>query len=255
VEQLRQLLESQQLFVSHAAHELRSPIATIYARLSLALRRSRDTAEYRSTIEEAVDSMKGLNVLAEDLLTLAGTATDDHEETSPVLASAIIGEAIKLVELDAKTRALTLRTFGEEDIRVQGRPRDLERMLRNLLENAIRHSPAGGTVTIGAHVREGRVELAVSDEGPGVAAANRPLIFQPFFRGERERASGARGAGLGLAIAREIARHHHGDVTLDPAHENGARFVATLPLGDVPKHMMREGTAPVPGSASLSESS
>jgi two-component system heavy metal sensor histidine kinase CusS len=223
-------VESQRLFISHAAHEIRSPISAAYARLSLALRRSRDTVEYRHAIEEAVDSMKSLTVLAEDLLTLASTAADDHGGTAPIGIASAVSEATKLVADEAATRDVRILVSADDALPVQGRRRDLERMLRNLIENAVRHSPSGAAVIIDVYSDSRFVHIAVNDEGAGVPASHRALIFQPFFRGERERANGERGAGLGLAIAREIARHHGGDISLDSATGRGARFVAALPL-------------------------
>jgi two-component system, OmpR family, sensor kinase len=229
VEQLQQLLDAQRLFVSHAAHELRSPIATIYARLSLALRRPRDPAEYRATIEETAEAMKGLSALAEDLLRLASTAADDRADAGPTPVARAVREAIRLVDDEAAARGVQILVSDADDVHVVGRPRDLERLLRNLLENAVRHSPEGGRVRLAVASRDRTVEIAVTDEGEGVPAHHRAHIFEPFFRGDRERAHGERGAGLGLAIAREIARHHGGDLALDGAFEGGARFVATLP--------------------------
>ncbi len=113
---------------------------------------------------------------------------------------------------------------------VSGRPGDVERMLRNLIENAVRHSPAGGRVVVEGKVRAGVVAIAVADEGSGVPEPERARLFEPFFRGARARAEGGSGAGLGLAIVREIARAHGGDVHLDTTVARGARFVVELPL-------------------------
>ena len=102
-------------------------------------------------------------------------------------------------------------------------------MLRNLLENAVRHSPSPGRVLVEATLSTdtGTVEIAVGDEGSGVPEAERARLFEPFFRGADAR--GSDGAGLGLAIARSIARTHGGDVHLDATARRGARFVVRLP--------------------------
>jgi two-component system OmpR family sensor kinase len=231
IERLGVLVTSQQRFIAHAAHELRSPLTTLYGELSLALRKERDGASYRRTIEEALDSSRRLKLLAEDLLTLArlGTAADEPDERFGVLAR--IDAAVEMVRLEASERGVRMEVGGE-DASVTGRSRDVERMVRNVLENAILHSPAGGRVEIRTNVGD-TVEIAVSDEGPGVPEAERERIFEPFYRGARERADDARGAGLGLVIAREIARAHGGDVLLDEA-ARGARFVLRLPITAVP---------------------
>jgi len=121
---------------------------------------------------------------------------------------------------------------GTAPSQVVGRTRDLERMLRNLVENALRHANQGGIVEVRSQHSEKAVEIVVTDDGPGVAADDRERIFEPFYRAPDARAIAPDGSGLGLAIAREIARAHSGDITLAPpaAVVRGARFVVRLPL-------------------------
>jgi two-component system, OmpR family, sensor kinase len=118
---------------------------------------------------------------------------------------------------------------------VLGRPNDLTRMLRNLLENAVAHSPPGGIVRVACRRRSSRLELEVSDDGPGVPEEDRERVFEPFFRGPAASA-GAEGTGLGLGIARDIARHHGGDVMLGADAGPGACFVVSLPETLGPRH-------------------
>jgi two-component system heavy metal sensor histidine kinase CusS len=127
------------------------------------------------------------------------------------------------VALDLNVPAVTVRT----------RRTDLERMLRNLLENAVRHSPPG-SVTVNASTSSSAIVIVVADAGPGVAPADRPRVFEPFWRGTDEQASGAPGAGLGLAIARQIARAHGGDIDLEESPQGGALFRITLPRSRPP---------------------
>src|SRR6185437_6705571 len=134
-----------------------------------------------------------------------------------------------------------------EDALVPGRVADLERLFRNLVENAVRHSPPGGRVSLEGVFggRAGSVEIIVSDEGSGVPESDRGRLFEPFFRGTQPQGSG--GAGLGLAIVREIARAHGGDVQLDPSAPSGARFVVRLPRWQEP---VREPACASPAPAS-----
>ena len=109
----------------------------------------------------------------------------------------------------------------------------LERLLRNLLSNARRHSPDGAVTVIGEELREGRsgVLLAVEDEGPGVPAEHREVIFEPFHRLDAARNRDAGGVGLGLHLCRQIARAHGGNIHVEDRRDgaSGARFVVTLP--------------------------
>jgi signal transduction histidine kinase len=109
---------------------------------------------------------------------------------------------------------------------VAGDPDRLAQILRNLIGNALRHTPAGGEVTVDARRAADAVELAVSDTGSGIAPADLPRVFDRFYRGDR-RAGG--GAGLGLAIARQLARAHGGEITVASEAGQGTQFVVRLP--------------------------
>jgi signal transduction histidine kinase len=119
--------------------------------------------------------------------------------------------------------------FDTDGSMVLGHAIDLERLLRNLLDNAVRHSPEGGRVRVEARSEGGTVHLSVLDDGPGVAPEERERVFEPFFRAASERTRDD-GSGLGLAIVREIARVHGGDVSVEAGPDGrGARFRASLP--------------------------
>jgi two-component system, OmpR family, sensor kinase len=232
-EQLGLLLESQKRFVAHAAHELRAPITLVHGHLALALRRPRTEEEYRTAVEEALDSAQQLRLLAEELLDLCRVDAARTSLFEPTSVARAARGAARFVRADADRASITL-DLRIEDALVSGSGTDLERMIRNLLENAVRHSPARGRVVVEATRSPGAVEIAVADEGRGVPEAERGRLFEPFFRGARERAGGSSGAGLGLAIVRAIAREHGGDVHLDPAALRGARFVVRLPCCEAP---------------------
>jgi two-component system heavy metal sensor histidine kinase CusS len=227
IEQLSALLSAQKDFIAHAAHELRSPLTVLYGELSHALRRPREAEGYRLAIEEALESARRLKVLAEDLLTLARVGDTSDETSADLPARHIIEESARSIAGEAAAREVHLRVEGDSP-RVRGRRRDLERLFRNLLENAVRHSPRGGVVEATVAERDGGILVTVADDGPGVTESDRSRIFEPFYRGAREAAEAPPGAGLGLAIARKIARSHGGDVTLDPSRPQGARFVVRL---------------------------
>jgi signal transduction histidine kinase len=112
---------------------------------------------------------------------------------------------------------------------VAGVTRELSRALRNLVDNAVSHSKTGDRVQVRVSALPARVEISVQDDGPGVPSADSEQIFEPFFRGARERGETDQGVGLGLSIAREIARRLGGDVVLDSSCASGARFVLQLP--------------------------
>jgi two-component system OmpR family sensor kinase len=226
ISRLTVLVETQQQFIANASHELRSPLATLLGELSFALHRDRDRVAYRQSIEEALSSARRLKLLTEDLLALARIgATELEFET--VSLSEVACSAVASSRPAAAASDVTLE-IACDAATVEGHAGDLQRLVRNLVENAVRHSPRGGCVRVAADHYGDDARIVVSDEGPGVLPENRERIFEPFFRLPADRADYAR-TGLGLAIARSIARAHGGDVWVDDS-SRGARFVVRLPL-------------------------
>lgn len=106
----------------------------------------------------------------------------------------------------------------------------LAQVLRNLLSNALRHTPAGGEVAVVVRVTGDRVQLVVRDTGSGISPADLPHVFDRFYRGDRSRSRQGGGAGLGLAIARQLVRAHAGELTVESSPGTGTTFTMTLPL-------------------------
>lgn len=215
-------------FASHAAHELRSPLTALRGEIELALRRERSASEYAATLRDALDDTNRLVDLAEDLLVVAraqsGVADDTDHET--VAVSDLVSDA--LAASAGRTESKAKVTMDCADVSVRGSHVALVRMLRNLLDNAVMHG-AEDSVRVRARGKDGNVTIAVEDDGAGVAAADRERIFEPFHRGEHARE--VSGAGLGLGIAREVARRHGGDLVLDSPRDP-TRFVVRLPSAE-----------------------
>lgn len=227
IERLGALVVAQRTFVSHAAHELRSPLAALRGELQLALRRSRSAEEYQEMLAEALTDVEDLVRLTEDLLTLAHVqgSVPGHAATR---ITDILDEASKMARGRAKEREVEVVTRDETNgTRIRG-GRDIARALRNLVDNAVTHSPSGSRVEVVAKRSDGVVEVSVRDQGSGISDEDRDRVFSPFFRGAQSAASGEPGAGLGLAIARGIARTYGGDVDLGPKPAKGAEFVLRL---------------------------
>lgn len=232
ISRLAELVSAQRAFVSSAAHELRSPLTSLRGELELALRRDRTSAEYKETIERALADAVSLVALADDLLALA--RVEEHHRARRVeraRVSDVLEDARHMARGNADARRVKVVVAEGADDATVGCPRqDGARALRNLLDNAIAHSPAGAQVALAVRADDGIVKIVVEDQGPGVREEDESVIFSPFYRGEGERAAEGSGAGLGLSLAREIARAHGGDVSLDRAYTSGARFVLSLPL-------------------------
>lgn len=235
ISQLGALVESQRTFISHAAHELRSPLATLRGELQLALRRPRDAEGYQRALGEMLADVESLVRLAEDLLLLARLQAKAAPQRERSELDAVVQDALRLARGRAEERGVPVQVHGlaaAAGVQVWGARGDLARLLRNLIDNAVAHSPPGAPVelTLGLGAQ---VELAVRDAGPGVRPEDRPHIFSPFYRGlQGSEPSG--GAGLGLSIARAIADACGGEVGLDEAQTEGARFIVRLNRADAP---------------------
>ncbi|MCA9587353.1 MAG: HAMP domain-containing histidine kinase [Myxococcales bacterium] len=228
VSRMKERIETERRFASNAAHELRSPLAALRGELELSLRRERTKAEYEATLREALADTNRLIDLSEDLLVVArlGAVTADVMEELDALE---LARAAVELALGGEHGEAQIEVTGTS-ARVRGVRTRLVRMVRNLVDNAVRHGATHVRVHISASRAEGdeaeEVRVAVEDDGPGIADADPERIFEPFYRGEQARQDS--GAGLGLGIAREIARRHGGDVTVDSARAP-TRFVVTLP--------------------------
>jgi signal transduction histidine kinase len=232
---LESLLQRQSEFITHAAHELRSPLTTLYGELSYATRHERDAHSYREAITDALDSTRRLMALADDLLLLARAERGPAPTHDPVELAQVCAQAVALVRAEAAASQVRVEV-DVEPLTLQGDPLALVRLIRNLVENAVGHAPPGSTVELRGRRSGQRARVRVRDYGRGVAAEDVDQIFQPFFRGRQERASDRPGTGLGLAIADEIARRHGGSITLrtDEAVDPGACFEIDLPLAASP---------------------
>ncbi len=230
VGQARDSEETMGRFLADASHELRGPIAAVQANAETLLREqprrpTRDALEARLAGDAA-----RLGRLVDDLLSLARL-------DAPARARSATVELIGLAEAaiaDANTRALGVDISLEESgaAAVEGDPDAISRIIRNLLENAVAAAGPAGHVRVRIAIDAREARLSVEDDGPGVPATERERIFDRFVR---LAPGGPTGSGLGLSIARGIARQHQGDLTCDGV-ERGARFTLRLPLAEPSEH-------------------
>jgi signal transduction histidine kinase len=223
LDRLEQSAHQQRQFVSDASHELRSPIASVLAQVEVAAANP-TTSDWPAVAAGVADEATRLWRIVDDLLLLA--RSDEGEfvvRKEPVdLDEVVLAESVRLRAHDRVTFDLSGVSAG----RVLGDREQLRRLVRNLVDNAERH--ARSTVSLGVSRTNGRVELAVADDGPGIAPEDRERVFERFARLEESRDRPTGGTGLGLAIVGEIASVHGGTVSLSDG-EPGAQFVVSLP--------------------------
>ncbi|WP_433332099.1 sensor histidine kinase [Spirillospora sp. CA-294931] len=214
-------LERQRRFTSDASHDLRSPIAGARAQLEEALMFP-DEADWPRTGRNVLASLDRLQAIVTDLLELARLDADAWNERERVDLAALV-----TIELTRSVRGKDLATDLGEGATVRGDRLRLARLLTNLLDNAERHAAA--RVEVRVRVEDGMAVLEVADDGEGIDPADREVVFQRFARLKDAKERDADGTGLGLPIAREIARAHGGTLTLEDSPK-GALFVLRIPL-------------------------
>ena len=214
-------------FAADAAHELRTPLAVLRTGLEVALSRQRTQAEYADAIGAAFNKVVALCAMADQLLTLARLDQEASLERERVDLGALMREVAEAVEPLVQSKPVALAVNATEAVVVDGNPIHLKRLVINLIDNAIKFTPAHGRVEIDAAARDGQAMVRVADRGPGIPPDDLPLIFDRFFRGK---ARGASGNGLGLSLCREIVRLHRGEITAANRAGGGCEVVVTLPL-------------------------
>ncbi|WP_306839443.1 sensor histidine kinase [Catenuloplanes nepalensis] len=212
----------QRAFVADAAHELRSPLASMRVQLEVAQRLPGDT-DWPAFADDLMLDADRLSRLVDDLLLLA--RADDSAEAARRTAPVELGEL--LTDLAARYPAVVFTTPAEQ-FWTDGDADALRRAVSNLLDNAGRHARSTVALTVGAD--GDRHLITVTDDGPGIPAADRERVFDRFTRLDDARARDAGGSGLGLAIVREVVRLHHGTITLADAAPSGLRAEIRLPV-------------------------
>lgn len=224
-------------FTDDAAHELRTPLTALKGRIGVTLSQPRRPADYQETLREMEEQVDRLIRLSNDLLFMA--RLDGGEVQRPMAnieLADFMGAVVDQMQPLAAVKSVTLVAELPAGLTLHGDMDLLIRLYLNLLDNAIKFTPPGGQVTVRGQRQNGQVVVSVHDTGPGIPAEHLPHLFERFYRVEdgraRDRANGQGGAGLGLAIAYEIARFHGGVLTVQSEPGQGTTIAAQLPVGE-----------------------
>ncbi|HEX4010182.1 MAG TPA: HAMP domain-containing sensor histidine kinase [Solirubrobacteraceae bacterium] len=234
------MLDRQREFVADASHELRTPLTSVLANLEL-LGEELD-GEQAETAEAALRSTRRMRRLVGDLLLLARADARRAQPHRPTDLGEVLIEAASELGPMADRHELSI---SAEPVVVEGVRDELHRLMLNLLENAVRHTPPGTQVQASTQAHDGEALIVVQDSGPGIPPELTDRVFERFVRGGRD---GAKGSGLGLAIVRSVAQSHGGTVALQTLDDGtGTRFVIRIPvLG---------GAAPAPAPDEVAQTS
>jgi signal transduction histidine kinase len=220
-------MQAQRDFVANASHQLRTPLTGIKLRLEAIRAEGGAAGENAEKAEEELDR---LEALVDDLLALAGAATPPPAGAAVDL-STVVEDAVERWRAPAGEAEKTVGAGRVEQALVFADAGDLAHAVDNLIENALRYTPAGARVTVESQAENGRATLVVADDGPGIPAEDRARVFERFYRGSNGRRLGP-GTGLGLAIVAELVERWGGEVALGDGPGTRVRVVFRATLAD-----------------------
>jgi heavy metal sensor kinase len=233
ISRLDESFQSVNRFTADASHELRTPLTIIRGELETSLMDKSLSENVRETIYSLIEETENLSKIVQCLLSLSRLDSGgvQMERVRLNLAELVSTTTDQMVPLaDEKHVILTSRAQGR--VEVDGDRVRLKQVVVNLLDNAIKYTPEGGTVTVGVNVSDRQAQLEISDTGPGIPDNDLPHVFDRFFRASRHRFANIEGAGLGLSIVQSICTAHGGLVKAENHANGGCRFVVQLPLAN-----------------------
>jgi heavy metal sensor kinase len=230
LERLQSSFERERRFTGDAAHELRTPLTVLKGQIDVTLNRRRNPAQYEKNLQELSGQVDRLIRLSNGLLFLSRSDQNQLSfNPSTINLHELLEILIEQFQPLAHERQLKINTKIPEELSVYGDSDHLIRLFMNLLENALKYTPAGGQITVTAVKNPGETEVIIHNTGPGIPQEHIQHLFERFYRMDADRSSQTGGTGLGLAIAYEIARLHGGRISVQSESGQGATFTVHLP--------------------------
>jgi two-component system, OmpR family, sensor kinase len=227
--------EAQRRFTADAAHELRSPLTRLRTEIEVAMRRPRDLEEYQRILALTLEEIQRLGGLTENLLALARLDSGEGREVTSRytrLASVVDGVVARF-SATAKAKHIALCVDpAAADVAVRLAASMVEVIVANVIDNAIKFSPAGSRVDLNVVGTGDEAVITIADRGPGIPVDELPHVFERFYRGRLPRAVGASGVGLGLAIVHTLVERQHGRIDIESEVGLGTEVTIRLPIAD-----------------------
>ncbi len=229
-------------FTADASHELRTPLTAIRSVGEVALQTHGDATYYRDMIGSMLEEVDRLTRLVESLLTISrADAGHIHLQKSSIRLLDLAQESAALLDVLAEEKSQTIVVAGDSSITIQADRLILRQALINLIDNAVKYSPAGGKIRVDVHAADGSAVVEVRDSGSGIPPEHTEKVFERFYRVDKARSRAEGGAGLGLSIVQWSVSAHGGRVELDRNAASGCAFVIYLPIEHQQRSLHKEG--------------
>ena len=217
-------------FVANISHELKTPVGALSLLAEAIEEAGKDSETIQKFAKRIGPETKRLTNVIRDIIDLSQVQSDDPLATaSPVEVDRVINDAIDAVQLLADLHSIEIVQVKSPDVKIMGDEYQLVMAIRNLLSNAITFSPVNSRITVGAKLKDGVVEIAVSDQGIGISLENQSRIFERFYRVDPARSRSTGGTGLGLAIVKHVCENHGGEVSVWSVQGQGSTFTMKFP--------------------------
>jgi heavy metal sensor kinase len=228
---LENSVEQMKQFTASISHELRTPLTTLRGEAEIALLKARSVEEYQHVLASQLEEFDKLTKMVNQLLVLARAETGEIQwRDQTVDLSGLASSLAEQMEPIASAKNVALEAKVDSEVAVRGDSNWLERVILNMLDNAIKFTSDGGIVRLTLKPSDGWALLSVQDTGVGIPASAIPHIFDRFFRAESSRSKHVEGVGLGLALVKWIVERHGGHIQVESQPGQGSRFTVMLPL-------------------------
>jgi heavy metal sensor kinase len=220
-------------FSADASHELRTPLTILRGELEAAVQQPQITPELRETLGSALEETERLSRIVESLMAIARLdAGEAKVELAHFDLAELTSSTTEQMRLLAEDKNIALRCEAKQHVGIEGDRSRLKQVIVNLVDNAIKYTPAGGHVGVKVYASNGCGVLEVNDDGVGIPAEALPHIFERFYRADKARSRQMGGAGLGLSIIKAIVTAHGGQVKVESVEGKGSRFLVELPIAE-----------------------
>lgn len=222
-------------FTADASHELKTPLTIVAGTLEVTLNKTRNSEEYKEAIQTALEQIRRITEIVNDLLLLSALDSGKADSSRrPLDLSDLTTEICELIQPLISDKQITLSLCKDDKTIVLGDRTEMSQVVLNLLDNAIKYTPTGGSIAVKVRKENGSGVISVQDSGPGIPAEDLPHIFERFYRVDKSRSGDSGGTGLGLAIVERIVESHNGEIQVISKEGSGSLFTIKIHLTDLP---------------------